>query len=194
MRVIATAGHAGHGKSTLVRALTGMDPHPAAPQRPAGLAAGLGLAWMTLPQGERLAFVDVPGQERLVPIMLAGVGSVPAVLFVVAADQGSPDVGRLRQLRLDVRAIAAADRAGLLLQISDQIVLAPGADAEAGRVLAGLPQPFTAAQARQALHTTRRVAIPLLEFLDRAGITERLPDDRRRLRGADSGGDPPRDV
>ena len=48
-------------------------------------------------------------------------------------------------------------------------------------VLAGLPQPFTAADARQALQTTRRVAIPLLEFLDRAGVTERLPDDRRRL-------------
>jgi selenocysteine-specific elongation factor len=51
-------------------------------------------------------------------------------------------------------------------------------------LLADLPQPFTAAEARQALHTTRRVAIPLLEFLDRAGITERLPDDRRRLLAA----------
>jgi selenocysteine-specific elongation factor len=51
----------------------------------------------------------------------------------------------------------------------------------AGRVLADLPQPFTAAEARQALKTTRRVAIPLLEFLDRAGVTLRLPDDRRRL-------------
>jgi selenocysteine-specific elongation factor len=110
---------------------------------------------------------------------------------LAAAPFASPDAGRLRQLGLDVRAIAAAERAGLLLRISDQIVLAPGADAEAGRVLAGLPQPFTAAEARQALHTTRRVAIPLLEFLDRAGITERLPDDRRRLRSADPGGLPP---
>ena len=49
-------------------------------------------------------------------------------------------------------------------------------------MLAGLPQPFTTAEARKALGTTRRVAIPLLEFLDRARITERLPDDRRRLR------------
>jgi hypothetical protein len=61
-------------------------------------------------------------------------------------------------------------------------VLAPGAAAEAARALAGLPQPFTAAEARQALGTTRRVAIPLLEYLDRAGITQRLPDDRRRVR------------
>ena len=66
--------------------------------------------------------------------------------------------------------------------MTDQIVLAPGAGAEAALALARLPQPFTAAEARQALGTTRRVAIPLLEYLDRAGITRRLPDDRRRLR------------
>ena len=59
---------------------------------------------------------------------------------------------------------------------------APGAAAEAARALAVLPQPFTAAEARQALGTTRRVAIPLLEYLDRSGVTQRLPDDRRRLR------------
>jgi selenocysteine-specific elongation factor len=66
--------------------------------------------------------------------------------------------------------------------VTEQIVLAPGAQAEAARTLAALPQPFTAAEARQALGTTRRVAIPLLEYLDRAGITERRPDDRRRVR------------
>ncbi len=115
--------------------------------------------------------------------------ALPAAVQVLLADLdaapfASPDAGRLRQLGLDVRAIAAAERAGFVLRISDQIVLAPGADAQAGRVLADLPQPFTAAEARQALHTTRRVAIPLLEFLDQAGITERLPDDRRRLLAA----------
>jgi len=98
-----------------------------------------------------------------------------------AAPFVSPDADRLRHLGLDLRAIAAAERAGMLLRISDHIVLAPGADAVASRVLAGLPQPFTAAEARVALHTTRRVAIPLLEFLDRAGITLRLPDDRRQM-------------
>jgi selenocysteine-specific elongation factor len=68
------------------------------------------------------------------------------------------------------------------LRVSDQIVLAPGADREAAGILAGLEAPFTTAQARQALGTTRRVAIPLLEYLDRAGVTERLADDTRRLR------------
>jgi selenocysteine-specific elongation factor len=94
----------------------------------------------------------------------------------------APEASRLRELGLGPKALAAAGRAGLLLRVSDQIVLAPGADARAAQILAGLPQPFTTAQARQALNTTRRVAIPLLEYLDRAGFTQRLPDDRRRLR------------
>ncbi len=99
----------------------------------------------------------------------------------------SPDADRLRKLGLDVRSIAAAVRAGELMRISDQVVLAPGADAAATEVLAGLEQPFTAAQARQALGTTRRTAIPLLEYLDSAGVTERLPDDRRVLKAKAAG-------
>jgi selenocysteine-specific elongation factor len=97
---------------------------------------------------------------------------------------GAPEAGRLRELGLGARSIAAAQRAGLLLRVSDQVVLGPDAAVLAARVLARLPQPFTTAQARQALGTTRRVAIPLLEYLDAAGATERLPDDRRRLRAS----------
>ncbi len=112
---------------------------------------------------------------------------VAAAVRAVLADLASapflaPEAGRLRDLGLDPRAIAAAARAGLLLRVTEQIVLAPDAAAGAARILARLPQPFTTAEARQALGTTRRVAIPLLEYLDRAGITQRLPDDRRRLR------------
>jgi selenocysteine-specific elongation factor len=93
----------------------------------------------------------------------------------------APEAARLRELGLDSRALAAAARAGLLLRVTDQVILAPGADREAARILAGLPGPFTAAEARQVLHTTRRVAIPLLEYLDRSGLTRRLPDDRRTV-------------
>jgi selenocysteine-specific elongation factor len=88
MYVVATAGHVDHGKSTLVRALTGMEPDRWAEERRRGMTIDLGYAWMTLPPGERLAFVDVPGHERFVPNMLAGLGPVPAVMFVVAADGG----------------------------------------------------------------------------------------------------------
>ena len=88
MHVIATAGHVDHGKSTLVRALTGMEPDRWAEERRRGMTIDLGFAWMTLDAGERLAFVDVPGHERFVTNMLAGVGPVPAVMIVVAADEG----------------------------------------------------------------------------------------------------------
>jgi selenocysteine-specific elongation factor len=101
---------------------------------------------------------------------------------LAAAPFASPDAGRLRKLGLDARSIAAAVHAGELMRINDQVVLAPGADAAAAAILAALEQPFTAAQARQALGTTRRTAIPLLEFLDSAGLTQRLADDRRLVR------------
>ena len=88
MHVIATAGHVDHGKSTLVRALTGMEPDRWAEERRRGMTIDLGFAWTTLPSGAVVAFVDVPGHERFVPNMLAGVGPVPAALVVVAADEG----------------------------------------------------------------------------------------------------------
>jgi selenocysteine-specific elongation factor len=88
MHVVATAGHVDHGKSTLVRALTGMEPDRWAEERRRGMTIDLGFAWTTLATGSTVAFVDVPGHERFVSNMLAGVGPVPAVMFVVAADEG----------------------------------------------------------------------------------------------------------
>lgn len=88
MYVLATAGHVDHGKSTLVRALTGMEPDRWAEERRRGMTLDLGFAWTTLESGQTVAFVDVPGHERFVPTMLAGVGPVPAALVVVAADEG----------------------------------------------------------------------------------------------------------
>ncbi|MGN9778980.1 selenocysteine-specific translation elongation factor [Micromonospora sp. H33] len=88
MFVVATAGHVDHGKSTLVRALTGMEPDRWAEERRRGMTIDLGFAWTALPSGRTVAFVDVPGHERFVPNMLAGVGPVPVALVVVAADEG----------------------------------------------------------------------------------------------------------
>jgi selenocysteine-specific elongation factor len=97
VHVVATAGHVDHGKSTLVRALTGMEPDRWAEERRRGMTIDLGFAWTALParpdgpasaSGPTVAFVDVPGHERFVTTMLAGVGPVPAVLMVVAADEG----------------------------------------------------------------------------------------------------------
>ncbi len=88
MHVVATAGHVDHGKSTLVRALTGMEPDRWAEERWRGLTIDLGFAWTTLDGAGQLAFVDVPGHRRFIGNMLAGLGPSPAVLFVVAADSG----------------------------------------------------------------------------------------------------------
>lgn len=87
MYVVATAGHVDHGKSTLVHRLTGRWPDRLAEEQRRGLTIDLGFAWTTL-AGREVAFVDVPGHERFVGNMLAGVGPVPAVLFVVAATEG----------------------------------------------------------------------------------------------------------
>jgi selenocysteine-specific elongation factor len=86
MQVVATAGHKGHGKSSLVHALT---VHARTMHGAKGAAAdGLDAAWTTLPSGRRLAFVDAPGDERSVPAVLAGIGAASAVIMVVAADEG----------------------------------------------------------------------------------------------------------
>ena len=88
MHVLATAGHVDHGKSALVRALTGIEPDRWEEEHRRGLTIDLGYAWTTLPSGQEVAFVDVPGHQRFIGNMLAGIGPAPAVVFVVAADEG----------------------------------------------------------------------------------------------------------
>jgi len=88
VRTVATAGHVDHGKSALILRLTGMDPDRLAEEKRRGLTIDLGFAWTTLPSGREIGFVDVPGHERFVRNMLAGVGPVRLVLFVVALDEG----------------------------------------------------------------------------------------------------------
>jgi selenocysteine-specific elongation factor len=119
--------------------------------------------------------------DTLPPALAAAVASLLADLAERPFD--APDAARLSELGLDKRDLAAAARHGALLRLADQIVLAPGAGERAAEILAGLDQPFTAAAARVALGSTRRTVIPLLEHLDRVRITQRLPDDRRRIRG-----------
>ncbi|HZP91217.1 MAG TPA: selenocysteine-specific translation elongation factor [Actinomycetota bacterium] len=88
LHVVATAGHVDHGKSSLLVRLTGIDPDRLAEEKRRGLTIDLGFAWCTLPSGREVGFVDVPGHERFVRNMLAGMGPVRLVLFVVAADEG----------------------------------------------------------------------------------------------------------
>src|SRR5437868_1412164 len=110
MQVVATAGHTGHGKSALVRALTGMDPGEP--------GHALGRAWTDLPSGGRITFVDAPGDDQSVPAFLAAAGPAPAVLFAVAADEGWQPQAREHLAALDafgvghgVLAVTRSDRA-----------------------------------------------------------------------------------
>jgi selenocysteine-specific elongation factor len=86
--VIGTAGHVDHGKSALVQALTGIDPDRLREEKERGMTIDLGFAWLKLPSGREVSIVDVPGHERFIKNMLAGVGGIDLALLVIAADEG----------------------------------------------------------------------------------------------------------
>jgi selenocysteine-specific elongation factor len=88
MFVIGTAGHVDHGKSALVQALTGIDPDRLPEEKKRGMTIDLGFAWLPLPDGTEVGIIDVPGHERFVKNMIAGVGGIDAALLVIAADDG----------------------------------------------------------------------------------------------------------
>lgn len=178
MYVLATAGHVDHGKSTLVNALTGMEPDRWAEERKRGLTIDLGFAWTTLPSGRELAFVDVPGHEKFLANMLAGVGPAPIVCLVVAADKGwqaqSSDhrdaitaLGITRSLVVITRAdLAPESVAATEAQIRAELRGTPLADAPV------LPVSATSGDGMDALITT----------LDKVTAEAPAPDVEARLR------------
>jgi selenocysteine-specific elongation factor len=154
-----------------------------------GLSLGVLAERLDLPTPELVAAV-LREPLRLVDgrVLVPGTGELPAqverALAVLAGDLSespfaAPTADRLRELGLDPAAQAAAARSGRLLRLAPGIVLLPDADRRAVAALSELPQPFTASEARTRLGTSRRVVLPLLEHLDRARLTRRLPDDRR---------------
>src|SRR5579875_705068 len=116
MSCIGTAGHIDHGKSTLVTALTGIDPDRLTEEKARGMTIDLGFAWLALPSGRMASIVDVPGHEGFIKNMLAGVGGIDVALLVVAADEGVMPQTRehlaildLLQVRSGVVALTKAD-------------------------------------------------------------------------------------
>ena len=107
MRVVGTAGHVDHGKSTLIRALTGIDPDRLQEEKDRGMTIDLGFAWLRLPSGQEVSIVDVPGHERFIKNMLAGVGGIDIALLVVAADEGVMPQTREHLAILDLLGIRA---------------------------------------------------------------------------------------
>ncbi len=152
--VVCTAGHVDHGKSALVRALTGMEPDRLAEERRRGLTIELGYAWARL-GGRRIAFVDVPGHERFVATMLAGAGPVRTALLVVAADEGWKPQS---QEHLDVLALLDVDSGVVALSRCDladaqrrEATAAEVRDRLAGTPLAGAPLVATSAVTGEGL-------------------------------------------
>jgi selenocysteine-specific elongation factor len=173
MYVVATAGHVDHGKSTLVRALTGMDPDRLAEERRRGLTIELGFAWTTLDGGATVAFVDVPGHERFISNMLAGVGPVPAVMFVVASDQGWSAQSREHLDALDALQVSS----GILALTRSDLGDAGLAEQEAREYLAG-----TTLEDIEAVAVSAVTGAGLHQLRDAlARLTTRMPDgaDRR---------------
>ncbi|HQY92661.1 GTP-binding protein, partial [Caldilinea sp.] len=112
MHIIGTAGHVDHGKSTLVRALTGIDPDRLKEEKARGMTIDLGFAWIELPDAaggaHNVGIVDVPGHIDFIKNMLAGVGGVDAALLVIAADEGVMPQTREHLAILDLLAVPAA--------------------------------------------------------------------------------------
>ena len=136
MHVIGTAGHVDHGKSTLVKALTGIDPDRLREEKERGLTIDLGFAWLDLPSGREVSIVDVPGHERFIKNMLAGAGGVDLALLVVAADEGPMPQTREHLAILDLLDIPA----GIVVITRTDLVEAEYVDlveAELEDVLAG---------------------------------------------------------
>jgi selenocysteine-specific elongation factor len=153
MRVVGTAGHVDHGKSTLVRHLTGTDPDRLAEEQRRGLTIDLGFAATVLPSGGEVGFVDVPGHGRFVKNMLAGVGAIDACMFVVAANEGwkpqSEEHLRILELLGIAHGIVILTKVGLVdddglelarMEVAERVVgtFLEGADVVAVDVEAGI--------------------------------------------------------
>lgn len=115
--VIGTAGHIDHGKTALVRALTGIDTDRLAEEKQRGISIDLGFAHLPLPNGQSISFIDVPGHERFVKNMLAGTGGIHAVLLVVAADES---VMPQTREHFDICRLLGIDHGLVALSKSDQ--------------------------------------------------------------------------
>ncbi len=188
MQVIATAGHVDHGKSPLVQALTGQDPDRLAEEHRRGLSIELGYCWTSMPPLGDVAFVDVPGHERFLSTMLAGVGPVPAVLLVVAADDPWMPQATEHLAALDAFGVTQGVVAVTRADLADPAPMVAETRARLGRTsLADAPIVAVSARTRSGLDALRAALVGLLRDLPSPtpDAPVRLWVDRRfHVRGA----------
>ncbi|MDO8614787.1 MAG: selenocysteine-specific translation elongation factor [Dehalococcoidia bacterium] len=155
MYVIGTAGHVDHGKSALVLALTGIDPDRLREEKERGLTIDLGFAWLGLPGGGEVSIVDVPGHERFIKNMLAGVGGIDLALLVIAADEGVMPQTREHLAIIDLLGIAhgvvALTKADLVEPDLLELARADAEEVILGTTLEGAPVIACSAVTREGL-------------------------------------------
>ncbi|MCH8894364.1 MAG: selenocysteine-specific translation elongation factor [Chloroflexi bacterium] len=143
MYVIGTAGHVDHGKSTLVKALTGIDPDRFPEEKAREMTIDLGFAWMDLPSGREVSIVDVPGHERFIKNMLAGVGAIDLALLIVAADESVMPQTREHIAILDIlqitRGLVVVTKTDLVDEEMVELVKAEVEDTLQGTSFQGCP-------------------------------------------------------
>src|SRR5690349_550139 len=157
MFTVGTAGHVDHGKSTLVKALTGIDPDRLPEEKAREMTIDLGFAWLKLPGESEVSIVDVPGHERFIKNMLAGVGGIDLALLVIAADEGVMPQTREHLAIIDLLRVGAGVVAVTKADLVDRdwldLVIADVEETLQGTVLEGAPIVPCSSYTREGLDT-----------------------------------------
>ena len=184
MYVIGTAGHVDHGKSTLVKALTGIDPDRFPEEKAREMTIDLGFAWMELPSGREVSIVDVPGHERFIKNMLAGVGAIDLALLIVAADESVMPQTREHLAILDIlqitRGLVVVTKTDLVDEELVELVKAEVEDTLQGTSFEGCPMVGVSAYTSDGLDELKETMDRILDETNaRQDLGRpRLPVDR----------------
>ncbi|MEE8363679.1 MAG: selenocysteine-specific translation elongation factor, partial [Dehalococcoidia bacterium] len=184
MFVIGTAGHVDHGKSTLIEALTGIDPDRLREEKERGMTIELGFAWLKLPDGREVSVVDVPGHERFIRHMLMGVGGIDLALLTVAADEGVMPQTREHLAILDLlrieRGIVAVTKRDLVEPDWLELVSVEITEALEGTSLEGAPMvPVSATTGEGLDDLVAEIEAALADMPEKRDLGRpRLPVDR----------------
>jgi len=184
MYVIGTAGHVDHGKSTLVKALTGIDPDRFPEEKSREMTIDLGFAWMELPSGREVSIVDVPGHERFIKNMLAGVGAIDLALLIVAADESVMPQTREHLAILDIlqitRGLVVVTKTDLVDEELVELVKAEVEDTLQGTSFEGCPMVGVSAYTSDGLDELKETMDRILDETNaRQDLGRpRLPVDR----------------